>query len=223
MAPRAEAKVSIFIVDDHPLVREWLAGLLRQEPDLELCGQAEDMAGALAAMEQAKPKVAIVDLSLRNDSGLDLIREMRARFPKTAVIVLSMYEETHYAERALRAGARGYVTKRESTARIVSAIREVLAGRIYASPEVMARLAERLVGRSPPPAQGPVATLSNRELEVFQRLGQGHTTRKIAADLGLSMKTVQAFSARIKVKLALASATELNREAVRWVEGNRRV
>jgi DNA-binding NarL/FixJ family response regulator len=223
MAARTEPKAKIFIVDDHPLVREWLAGLLGHEPDLELCGQAEDVAGALAAIETLKPRIAIVDLSLRNDSGLDLIREMRDRFPKTSVIVLSMYEEIHYAERALRAGARGYVTKRESTARIVGAIREVLAGRVYASPEVMARLAERLVGRAPPPAQGPVATLSNRELEVFQRLGQGHTTRRIAADLGLSMKTVQAFSARIKVKFGLTSATELNREAVRWVEGSRKV
>jgi len=217
-APRAR----IFIVDDHPLVREWLASLLRQQSDFEICGQAEDAAGALAGMAASPPNVAIVDLSLKGGSGLDLIKDMRTRHPNTAVIVLSMYEEIYYAERSLRAGAMGYITKRESTGRIVEAIRQVLAGRVYASADLLARLAERMVGRTPPPQKGAMAILSDREIEVFQRLGQGHTTRRIATDLSVSIKTVQAYCARMKDKLSIASGTELMREAVRWVENERR-
>jgi DNA-binding NarL/FixJ family response regulator len=215
-------KSRIFIVDDHPLVREWLSNLLRQQADFEVCGQAEDAASALAAMSTHPPDVAIVDLSLKGGSGLDLIKDIRLRHADTAVIVLSMYEEIYYAERALRAGARGYITKRESTARIVEAIRQVRAGRVYGSPELLTRLAERMVGRAPPPPQGAMSTLSDREIEVFQRLGRGQTTRRIATDLNVSIKTVQAYCARIKAKLDLASASELMREAVRWVESESR-
>jgi DNA-binding NarL/FixJ family response regulator len=213
-----QTRSRIFIVDDHPLVREWLGGLLRQQADFEVCGQAEDAAGALAAMAPQPPDVAIVDLSLKGGSGLDLIKDIRLRHPQTAVVVLSMYEEIYYAERALRAGALGYITKRESTTRIVEAIRQVRAGRVYGSAELLSRLAERMVGRDPPPAQGAMALLSDREIEVFQRLGRGQTTRRIATELSVSIKTVQAYCARIKGKLNLASASELMREAVRWVE-----
>jgi DNA-binding NarL/FixJ family response regulator len=212
----------IFIVDDHPLVREWLANLLRQQSDFEVCGQAEDAPSALAGMASSPPDVAIVDLSLKGGSGLDLIKDLRARHPESAVIVLSMYEEIYYAERALRAGARGYISKRESTGRIVEAIRKVLAGRIYASAEILARLAERMVGRAPPPPQGAMTILSDREMEVFQRLGQGQTTRQISTDLSVSIKTVQAYCARIKEKLSIGTGTELMREAVRWMESKRR-
>ena len=207
MADRAR----ILIVDDHPLVREWLANLLRQQPDLEVCGHADSVAGALAAIAATPPDVAIVDLSLQaGGSGLDLIKEVRARHPGIAVIVLSMHEETYYAERALRAGARGYITKRESTGKIVEAIRQVRAGRIYAGAEVLARLAEQMVGRAASGPQSAIASLSNREIEVFRRLGQGHPTRRIAADLSVSIKTVQAYCARIKDKLSLASGAELS-------------
>jgi DNA-binding NarL/FixJ family response regulator len=216
-------RARVFIVDDHPLVREWLANLLRQQPDLEISGQAAGVAAALAGMAAAPPDVAIVDLSLQaGGSGLDLIRELRTRHPATAIIVLSMHEETYYAERALRAGARGYITKRESTGQIVEAIRQVRSGGIYAGAEVLARLAERLVGRSAVLPQSEVGTLSNREIEVFRRLGEGHPTRRIAVDLNVSIKTIQAYSARIKEKLNLASGAELVREAVRWVESQRR-
>ena len=147
---------------------------------------------------------------------------MRAQLPEVAVIVLSMHEEIYYAERALRAGARGYVMKRESTGRIVDAIRRVRAGHVYASEEMLARLAERMVGgRAAASPQGPVATLSDREIEVFRRLGQGQTTRQIATDLNVSMKTIQAYCARIKEKLGLASGAELVRDAVRWIERER--
>jgi DNA-binding NarL/FixJ family response regulator len=216
-------RARVFIVDDHPLVREWLANLLREQPDLEVSGQASGLADALTAIAAAEPDVAIVDLSLQaGGSGLDLIKELRSRHPAVAVIVHSMHEEIYYAERALRAGARGYITKRESTGQIVEAIRQVRAGRIFANAEVLARLAERMVGRAPSALASEVGALSNREIEVFRRLGEGHPTRRIAADLNVSIKTIQAYSARIKEKLNLASGAELVREAVRWVESQPR-
>jgi len=211
--------IRIFLVDDHPLVREWLGQLLSSEPGFEVIGQAEDAAPGLAAMTANVPDIAIVDLSLRNGSGLDLIKELREKLPTVQVIVLSMHEELAHVERALRAGAAGYVMKRESTTRIVEAIRAVRAGRVYANPEVLARLAERMVGRRQGGAAGTVDTLSDRELEVFRRMGEGHATKRIASDLGVSMKTVQEYQARIKEKLGLADATELMRAAVRWTEG----
>ncbi len=213
-------KTRIFLVDDHPLVREWLAQLLLGQPDFEVVGQAEEPAAALAAMTARPPDVAIVDLALRTGTGLDLIKNLRAQLPQVQIVVLSMHEELAHVERALRAGASGYVMKRESTTRIVEAIRSVRNGSIYANPDVLARLAERMVGRRRVPANGAVDhILSDRELEVFRRMGEGHTTKRIAADLGVSMKTVQEYQARIKDKLGLADATELMRAAVRWTEG----
>jgi DNA-binding NarL/FixJ family response regulator len=212
----------IFLVDDHPLVREWLATLLRQQPDFEVCGQAEDARDAFATMLADPPDVAIVDLSLKTSSGLDLIKELSDRLPETQVIVLSMHEEIFYAERAMRAGARGYVTKRESTHRIVEAIHEVQAGRLYANAELLAKLAERIVGRNQSNQPGSVETLSDRELEVFRRLGEGQANRLIAEELHLSIKTVQAYCARIKDKLGLANASELAREAIRWADQKNR-
>src|SRR6267154_5503563 len=203
----------IFLVDDHPLVREWLATLLRQQPDFEVCGQAEDARQAFSSMLADPPDVAIVDLSLKTSSGLDLIKELSDRRPETQVSVLSMHEEIFHAERAMRAGARGYVTKRESTHRIVEAIHEVQAGRLYANAELLAKLAERIVGRNQTSQAGSVETLSDRELEVFRRLGEGQANRLIAEELHLSIKTVQAYCARIKDKLGLANASELAREA----------
>ena len=208
----------IFIVDDHTLVREWLANLLLQQPDFEVCGQADTAAAALAGMSAAPPAIAIVDLSLKGGTGLDLIKDLRRHCPSTQVVVLSMHEEIYFVERAFRAGARGYVTKRESTHLIVEAIRAVLAGQVYANAETLAQLTERMVGQSPTKQLGNVESLSNRELEVFRRLGEGQGTRKIATEMNLSMKMVQAYSARIKEKLGLANVSELVREAVRWVE-----
>jgi DNA-binding NarL/FixJ family response regulator len=215
-------QIRIFLVDDHPLVREWLATLLRQQPDFEVCGQAEDARHAFALMEADPPDVAIVDLSLKTSSGLDLIKELSERLPIIQVIVLSMHEEVFYAERAMRAGARGYVTKRESTHRIVEAIHEVQAGRLYANAELLAKLAERIVGRNQSDQPGSVETLSDRELEVFRRLGEGQANRLIAEELHLSIKTVQAYCARIKGKLALDNAAELVREAIRWTDQKNR-
>ncbi|MDI1319379.1 MAG: response regulator transcription factor [bacterium] len=210
----------IFIVDDHTLVREWLANLLRQEPDFTVCGQAENALAALAGISAAAPEIAIVDLSLKGGSGLDLIKDLRQQCPTTQVVVLSMHEEIYFVERAFRAGARGYVTKRDSTHRIVEAIRAVLAGNVYANSGLLAQLTERMVGLSATKHRGQIESLSDREMEVFRRLGAGQGTRKIATEMSLSMKTVQAYCARIKEKLGLANVSELVREAVCWVEKN---
>ncbi len=215
MTPRPSR---VFLVDDHPLVREWLAALLREQKDFEVSGTAADAAAGLAAMLEDPPDIAIVDLSLRSSSGLDLIKALSTQLPTLSIIVLSMHEELSYAERALRAGARGYVTKRESTERIVEGIREVLAGRVYAAPDLLSRLAEHMIGRVSAPKPGAVETLSDRELQVFRRLGAGQPTRHIADALNLSIKTVQAYCARVKEKLGLANGAELVREAVRWIE-----
>jgi DNA-binding NarL/FixJ family response regulator len=214
-------KQRIFIVDDHTLVREWLSNLLRQVPDFEVCGQADSAPAALAGMNAAPPAIAIVDLALKGGSGLDLIKDLRRTCPATQIVVLSMHEEIYYVERAFRAGARGYVTKRDSTHRIVEALRAVLAGQVYATADVLAQLTERMVGHSPTRQPGKVELLSDREMEVFRRLGEGEGTRKIATEMSLSIKTVQAYSARIKEKLGLANVSELIREAVRWVETTR--
>ena len=211
----------IFIVDDHTLVREWLSSLLKHEPDFVVCGQADSASAALEAMKAAAPHLALVDLSLKSGSGLELIKDLRRVCPKVLVVVLSMHEEIYVVERALRAGARGYVSKRDSTHRIVEAIRAVLAGQVYASSTTLAQLTERMVGREPTKQLGSVELLSDREIEVFRRLGEGCGSRKIATDMGVSIKTVQAYCARIKEKLGLANISELVRDAVRWVETRR--
>ncbi|MDB6168004.1 MAG: LuxR family transcriptional regulator [Verrucomicrobia bacterium] len=218
MNPKA---ITVFIVDDHPLVREWLANLLRLEPDIEVTGAAEEPATALSAMIARPPNVAVVDLSLKRGSGLSLIKDLQASLPSVRIVVLSMHEEVSDVERSLRAGALGYVMKRESTGQIVTAIRHVHAGRVYADQNVLAQLAGRMIGRLTDASTDVAESLSDRELDVFRRLGQGQATRLIAEDLGVSQKTVQAYCARIKAKLALPDGAQLVREAVRWVEQQR--
>jgi DNA-binding NarL/FixJ family response regulator len=212
------SKKGIFLVDDHPLVREWLTNLINQQPDLAVCGEAENGPQAMRAILKLRPDVAIVDISLKDSSGIELIKNLQQTAPGTAILVLSMHEEVHYAERALRAGARGYIVKRETTRKVIAAIRQVLAGTIYISDEVATALATQYVTGKGISGQSPVEQLSDRELEVFELLGQGRGTRQIAEVLNVSVKTVQAYCARIKEKLSLASATELLREAVRWYE-----
>lgn len=212
------AKKGIFLVDDHPLVREWLTNLINQQPDLVVCGEAETGPQAMQDIIKLKPDVAIVDISLKDSSGIELIKDLRQTAPGAVVLVLSMHEEVHYAERALRAGARGYIVKRETTRKVIPAIRQVLAGGVYLSEQVANALATQFVTGKGMPKHSPVDQLSDRELEVFELLGQGRGTRQIAETLKVSVKTVQAYCARIKEKLSLASATELLREAVRWHE-----
>jgi len=216
------AKRTILLVDDHPLVREWLTNLINQQHDLVVCGECGSAPAARQLVAQKKPDIAIVDITLTEGSGIELIKDMRIENPKTAIIVLSMHDESLYAERALRAGARGYVMKRETTKKIITAIRHVLEGKLYVSEKLAAAITERFAGGKTG-AGSPVEQLSDRELEVFQMLGQGMETRQIAESLHISMKTVQVYCARIKEKLNLSTATELLREAVRWQERDKAV
>jgi DNA-binding NarL/FixJ family response regulator len=217
--PDNEARIRIYLVDDHPLVRESLTSLLNQQTDFVVCGEADEPGRALREMVTAQPDVAIIDISLKVGSGLELIKSARARLPRLYMIVLSMHDERLYAERAIRAGARGYIMKRESTKRIVTAIRQVMQGRLCVSEAIAASFAERFVGSQPAAlGESPVEGLSDRELEVFVMLGRGLETRQVAEALNISIKTVQAYCARIKQKLRIASATELLREAIRWQE-----
>lgn len=211
-------KSTIFLVDDHPLVREWLTNLIHQQTDLAVCGEAESAADALDSIIKTKPDIAIIDISLKGSSGIELIKSVRKIQPAVGMIVLSMHEENLYAERAVRAGARGYIMKRETAKKVIIAIRQVLEGKLYLSEQLTTQFAEKFLGGSNPADTPTIGRLSDRELEVFQLLGQGYETRQIAESLHVSMKTVQAFCARIKEKLRLATATELLREAVRWQE-----
>jgi DNA-binding NarL/FixJ family response regulator len=213
-----KSKAKIFLVDDHPLVREWLTNLIHQQPDLAVCGEAETAPEALEGIARLKPEVAIVDISLKSGSGIELIKNLKTVQPRVAVIVLSMHDEDLYAERALRAGARGYIMKRETAKKVIAAIRQVLEGKLYLSERLTAMFAAKFVDGGAATVSPSINQLSDRELEVFQLLGQGYETRQIAESLNISMKTVQAFCARIKEKLNLTSATELLREAIRWHE-----
>src|SRR6266550_7929319 len=209
-------KRRVFIVDDHPLVRDGLANFINQQADLAVCGEAEDSAGAIAGIESGRPDVALIDISLKNESGLELVKTLQAQFPLVALIVLSMHDEALYAERALRAGARGYVMKRETTKNVLASIRRVLEGGVYVSERVVNAMARSLGSSRKTTASSPVECLSDRELEIFRLLGQGRTTSQIADDLHLSVKTVQAYCARAKEKFGVNSLGELLRAAIRW-------
>lgn len=210
------AKRSVFIVDDHPLVREGLTNLINGQSDLTVCGEAKDSAEAIDGIAKERPDVAIIDISLTNESGLELIKNLVKQFPQVAVVVLSMHDEALYAERALRAGARGYVMKHETSKSVLASIRRVIGGDIYVSERIVNRMALRLSSARKPMATSPVERLSDRELEIFQLLGQGRTPSEIARDLNLSLKTVQAYCARAKEKFGVTSLTELLRAAIRW-------
>jgi DNA-binding NarL/FixJ family response regulator len=205
----------VFIVDDHPLVREGLANLINQQTDLNVCGEAEDSSSALSGIQTTEAEIVLVDISLKNESGLELVKTLTSQFPDLAVIVLSMHDEALYAERALHAGARGYVMKRETTKNVLTAIRRVIGGDIYVSDRVVNSMAKRMSSRKTAAAE-PVERLSDRELEIFRLLGQGRTPSQIAEDLRLSLKTVQAYCARAKEKFGVTSLTELLRAAIRW-------
>lgn len=211
-------KTKILLVDDHPLVREWLANLINEEHQFEVCGAAGSGREALQLMASTRPTIAIVDISLEGGSGIELLKDMKAMHPDVAAIVLSMHDESLYAERAMRAGARGYIMKREATGKVLDAIKAVLDGKLYFSNAANAMMAQKLTQGSAGAAETPVAGLSDRELEVFELLGRGNNTRQISDQMNLSPKTVQAYCARIKEKLNLANINELIAQAVRWHE-----
>jgi DNA-binding NarL/FixJ family response regulator len=209
-------KSRIFIVDDHPLVREGLTNLINGQDDLIVCGEAKDSAQAIDEIMKARPDVALIDISLTNESGLELVKQLARQFPQVALIILSMHDETLYAERALRAGARGYVMKHETSKSVLASIRRVLGGGVYVSERIDKRIASRLDSSRELVTTSPVERLSDRELEIFRLLGQGRTTSQIAGDLKLSLKTVQAYCARAKEKFGATSLNELLRAAIRW-------
>jgi DNA-binding NarL/FixJ family response regulator len=210
------SRVSILIVDDHPLVRESLKRIIQREPDLMVCGEAEDREQALTIVSASKPHLAIVDLSLKNSHGLELIKDLRDRFPKVRSLVLSMHDETIHAERAIRAGARGYITKQEAPAKILLAIRRVLNGEIYWSETAAARVASKIASPSHSATSFPIDLLTDREMQVFEFIGTGRSTRQIASMLHIDVSTVETYRARIKEKLNLKNALELLQYAIRW-------
>jgi DNA-binding NarL/FixJ family response regulator len=216
-----EGKVRILLVDDHPLVRSALADLISEEQDLEVCGEAGSVPDALQKMSESPADLAIVDISLEDGSGLELVKTMRQQNPSVPVIVFSMHDEKIYAERCIRAGARGYVMKRESTRRIIAAIRDAISGRVAISPDMAQLFSRKFVRGQVPADSSPLECLSERELEIFQLLGSGCDTRTAADRLRINVKTVQTYCSRIKEKLGLDSATELLVEAVRWTDSNR--
>ena len=211
-------KARILVVDDHPIVRRGLVQMITAEPDLTVCAEAETVPEALKAAAATNPHAAIVDLSLKGMSGLELIKDLKVRYPKLPVLVLSVFDESIYAERALRAGAKGYMMKEEATEKVLTAIRQILAGQIYLSSAMSSRLLHVLVGGRTDGGASPAERLSDRELEVFQSIGRGLGNMEIARQLHISPKTVETYRAHIKEKLKLTSASELLQHAIQWTQ-----
>lgn len=216
--PEQAARKQVLLVDDHPLMRAGLAQLINRQPDLEVCGEAGDPAAANRELARARPDLILSDISMPGRSGFEFIKDLIAANSSLLILVVSMHDEVVYAERALRAGARGYVMKEAGGENLLAAIRQVLAGQIYLSPKMSAKILEDLSGRRPRGSVSPIEKLSDREFEIFQLVGLGKSTRDIAAQLNLSTKTVDVHRAHIKEKLQLTDSTALVRHAVRWVE-----
>jgi DNA-binding NarL/FixJ family response regulator len=202
-------------VDDHPIVRQGLALFIEREPDLMVCGEAEDATSALQAIQESTPDFVILDISLDGRDGLELLKTLRVGHPNLPVLVLSMHDESVYAERSLRVGANGYIMKHEAADKVITAIRQILGGDVYLSDRLTKRMLQQFVNGSISP-RDPLAKLSDRELEVFRLIGAGHGTRQIADELHVSAKTVESYQAHIKEKLALHNARELVQHAVEW-------
>lgn len=214
------SKKRILIVDDHPMMRQGLAQLINSEPDLDVCAEADTAAQALHLAGTSKPDLILVDISLPDKNGLELIKDIRAFFSEVLILVVSMHDESLYAERALRAGARGYLMKQEGGKKLMEAIRQILGGQIYVSEKMSATILEIFSGRRDHDGGSPMERLTDREFEVFQLVGEGRGTREIAGHLHLSVKTVEVHRANIKEKLHLKTATELVRCALRWSEAH---
>lgn len=210
-------EISVVIVDDHRMFREQLRHLIEKADGMKVCGEADNIRDGFALIRQTQPSVAIVDITLKGSSGLELLKDLRAHGIAVPVLVLSMHDESLYAERALRAGARGYVTKHEASADVMKAIRHIFKGEIYLKPQFMSRMMGRMVTGGDIRVR-PIDRLADRELEVFELIGRGLTTREIAAQLGLGITTVDTYRTRIREKLSLENAAELRLAASRWVQ-----
>ena len=217
MNQTAEAlKRRVFVVDDHPIVRQGLALLINRESDLMVCGEAEDAHTAVQLVATTNPDILVVDISLNGPDGLDLLKDVRTKHPELPVLILSMHDESIYAERAQRAGAQGYIMKQEATEKVLVALRRILSHEIYVSEHIANRMLQRYIGSPSGGTPSSIADLTDRELEVFRLIGEGHSTRQIAEELHISVKTVESYQAHIKEKLSLRSARELVQHAIQW-------
>src|SRR5436190_24131361 len=210
-------KIRVLLVDDHPILRKGLAQLINLEADMMVCGEAEDSAKAFDAAGTLTPDIAVIDVSLKGGNGIELIKNLKARYPDLPTLVLSMYDEALYAERALRAGSLGYIMKEEAIEQVLVAIRRVLAGEIFLSDKMKSKMLQQLATGKAKQVMSPIEALTDRELEVFRLIGEGHSTRQIASELHLSIRTVEAYREYIKAKLNLKNSTELVQHAFHWV------
>jgi DNA-binding NarL/FixJ family response regulator len=217
MSKRGVQTSRVLIVDDHPVVRLGIRQMIAAEPSLEVCGEAESVESALRACRTTQFDLALVDLSLGATSGLELIKQLHEEHPQLPILVLSMHDESLFAQRALRAGARGYLQKHEAIEGLIQAIRQVVSGKVYVSDSVAQQVLAGLRGTTPAPAD-QMATLTDREIQVLERVGRGSSTAEIAKDLGVSVKTIETYRSNIKAKLNLKSALDLVRYATSWIE-----
>jgi DNA-binding NarL/FixJ family response regulator len=209
-------KCRVLLVDDHPIVRQGLALLIDREADLCVCGEAEGAHSAFHAIQTLRPDVVVLDISLNGPDGLDVLKEIRSKTANLPVLILSMHDESIYAERAMRAGAKGYIMKQEATEKVLVAIRRILQGEVYLSDRLTNTMLQQYVRGGAPAKSSPLVNLTDRELEVFRLIGEGHGTRQIAEELHLSVKTIESYQAHIKDKLALRNARELVQHAIEW-------
>jgi DNA-binding NarL/FixJ family response regulator len=216
LPPALTKKNRVLVVDDHPIVRQGLSLLINREADLMVCGEAEGARMALQAITTARPDILVVDISLNGPDGLDLLKDVRTRYPELPVLILSMHDESIYAERALRAGAQGYIMKQEASEKVLVALRRILNNEIYVSERIANRMLQRYIGSPSDGRASSISDLTDRELEVFRLIGEGHSTRQIAEQLHISVKTVESYQAHIKEKLSLRSARELVQHAIQW-------
>jgi DNA-binding NarL/FixJ family response regulator len=207
---------TVLIIDDHPLLRQGLTMLINQQHDMQVCGEAEEVHAAMLSITQKRPDIIILDISLRGPDGLELLKSIRSTDPDLPVLILSMHDESIYAERALRARANGYIMKQEATEKVLVAVRRILDGDLYLSDTMSKKMLHQYIDGSPSLIQSKIALLSDRELEVFCRIGEGRATREIADELHLSIKTVETYQSHIKEKLALRSGRELIQHAIQW-------
>jgi len=213
---RSSSKSTIFIIDDHPMFRRGVAESINAEPDLAVCGESAGEPGVIEALVRAEPGLVLLDITLRGHSGLDLLKEILRARPGTRVLMVSMHDEALYAERALRAGARGYIMKHEEPGQLLQCIRQILSGQVYLSQHASSALLENLAGRPARGSRFAVDQLSEREFEVFERLAEGKTTSEIAAQLGLNVRTVVVHCSNIRRKLNIKHGSELVAYAVQW-------